>query len=44
MCIEASEGHWAMASVYLGGVTIKLSELVKKWDSIVHDINSSVPN
>lgn len=44
MGIEASEGHWAMASVYLGGVTIKLSELVKKWDSIVHDINSSVPN
>lgn len=39
--IEVSEGHWAAASIYFGGGMIKLTELVKKWDDTIHDINSA---
>jgi hypothetical protein len=44
MGIEASEGHYAMATVYFGGGMVKLTELIKKWDSTIHDINSAVPS
>ena len=43
MGIEISHGNLGHASIYLGGVGIKLSELINKWNHSVHEINSTVP-
>jgi len=39
--IEVSDGNWATASIYFGGGMIKLTELIKKWETTIHNINSA---
>ena len=39
--IEIGEGNWGLATFYFSGSMIKLSELIPKWESAVHHINTT---